>query len=295
MSKNFIVFAALLAFHVSAGMTLMRVHDGAIFQALDVGQGDALLLTTPEQHHILIDGGPDSRVLEELGDVLPFLWKDIDLLVLTHPHEDHVNGLVPILERLKVKAVLLSAPDYENLAYSKLLKEIIRQDIPTYVARADQDFRFGSLTLDVLYPLESVAGETVKNVNNASVVIRVVVDERGVEDGREAETQDGVKTLLLMGDAEQEVEVELLEWKEMYTEANPLQANILKAGHHGSRTSSTWDFLEAVSPEVMVISCGEGNTYGHPHEETLEKAEDLGIRVFRTDVDGRITVFLRDL
>lgn len=272
----------------------MRVHEGAVFHVLDVGQGDALLLTTPEQHHILIDGGPDSRVLEELGDVLPLLWKEIDLMVLTHPHEDHVNGLVQILERLKVKAVLLSAPDYENLAYSKLLEEIVRQGIPTYVARADQDFRLGSMTLDVLYPLESMAGYDVENVNNASVVIRVVVNEtaqkgthaEGMGTGSMADGDPAPKTLLLMGDAEQEVEAELLEW------GNPLQADILKAGHHGSRTSSTWDFLEAVSPETVIISCGEGNGYGHPHEETLEKAEDLGVHVFRTDVDGRVTMFL---
>ena len=147
-----------------------------------------------------------------------------DLLVLTHPHEDHVAGLVPVLDRFEVKAVLLSAPDYENQTYEVFLTRAADLKIPVSFAEAERDFQFGSLTLDVLYPFEAVHGE-MENVNNASVVIRAV---RGEDE------------ILLMGDAEQEVEAELLAaWEAGELE---LEADILKAGHHGSRTSSSLNF-----------------------------------------------------
>ncbi|MEK7689425.1 MAG: MBL fold metallo-hydrolase, partial [Bdellovibrionota bacterium] len=143
-------------------------------------------------------------------------------------------------------------------------------------AEAERNFQFGSVTLDVLYPFETVQGE-IENVNNGSVVIRAV---------------QGENEILLMGDAELEVEAELLAaWAAGEFE---LAADTLKAGHHGSRTSSSLEFLKVVSPELMVISSGEGNDYGHPHEETLEKAEDLGIAVLRTDLEGTVSLIFED-
>lgn len=268
MRRTLFILCVFLGLTGSLILSFFREADGLRLDVLNVGQGDAILLSLNGQR-ILIDGGPDATVLEELGEVLPFWEHELDLVVLTHPHEDHVAGLVPVLQRFQVDAVLLSAPEYPNEAYSAFLAEVQQQSIFIHSADSSEDFTFDGLELDVLYPFESVAGAVFENVNNASVVIRAVYGEHEI---------------LLMGDAEQEVEAELL------AAGVNLNADLLKGGHHGSRTSSTWEFLQAVGAEVMIISSGTGNDYGHPHEETLEKAEDLGIQVRRTDVEGRITL-----
>ncbi len=257
----------------------LALHEARIarefqFHALNVGQGDALLLVTPDQHHVLIDGGPGSSVVEELGEVLPFFFRDVDLMVVTHPHLDHIEGLISVLEHHRVKEILMSAPDYENEAYEVFLDEVVRQGIPVHFAQADKDFKLGDLNLDVLYPFEPVTGRHFENVNNVSVVIDATY---------------GGHSFLLMGDAEQEVEAQLLEAGVVPT------THVLKAGHHGSRSSSIQAFLEAASPSFMVISCGKANQFGHPHLETLQKAAVLNVEVFRTDLEGRVSLTFQEL
>jgi competence protein ComEC len=180
-----------------------------------------------------------------------------------------MNGLISVLDRFPVKAVLMTMPSYPGIAYDQFLKRLKDYGIPVYSADDGTDFRFGDLTLNVLYPFEPISGVTMKNVNNASPVIRV---------------ESPNNQILLMGDAEQEVESALL------AKGVDLEADILKAGHHGSKTSSTLPFLEAVDPELMLISVGLDNDYGHPSPTTLEKAAALGIEVRRTDLEGRISL-----
>lgn len=270
MERKFLILSVLVALVFGLAWNLLKVHPVLQMHVLNIGQGDAILLTTPEQNHILIDGGPDAKVLEELGMVLPLWDKTLDLVVLTHPHADHVNGLVAVLDRFDVGGILLSGPDYDNDAYAAFLAKALEKKIPIHVARSDEDFTFGDTTLDVLFPFAPVTGETFDNVNNASVVIRVT---------------QGEHEIMLMGDAEMEVEVELL------AADLDLSADVLKAGHHGSRSSSTLEFLEAVGAELMVISAGLVNDYGHPHEETLQKAEDQDIPLLWTGRDGCISVY----
>jgi competence protein ComEC len=239
---------------------LWKISPELQLHVLNIGQGDALLLITPEQHHILIDGGPGNSVLTELSEVLPESFREIDLMILTHPHADHMEGLIPVLDRFEVKAVMMSAPAYNSEVYDAFLEAVKEENCEIYFADDDVDFRFASLELDTIYPFEALTDSYLENINNASPVIRVN------------------DWLLLTGDAELEVEAELLE------AGIDLDVDILKAGHHGSRTSSSWEFLEAVSPTIMLISAGVDNSYGHPHEETLEKAADMGIEVLRTDL-----------
>jgi len=267
------VIMVLVGLNGGLAVHQLRVAHAFQFHALSVGQGDAILLVTPDQHHVLIDGGPGSSVTEELGETLPLLYRDIDLMVLTHPHLDHLEGLISVLDHYSVKALLLSAPHYSSDAYAVFLERVTELGIPVYFAEADTDFKLGDLKLDVLYPFESVTGESFENVNNVSVVIRADFENH---------------SMMLMGDAEQEVEAELLEHDVVH---GPV--DILKAGHHGSRTSSTEAFLEAVQPKLMVISCGDGNDFGHPHPETLEKAARLQIPILRTDTSGRVSVVFR--
>lgn len=248
-------------------------HGELMIDFLDIGQGDAILITTPSLETILIDGGPDTTVLEELGEVMPFLHRRLDLVVLTHPHADHVTGLIQVLRRYEVGAVLLSGVNYDSSLYTAFLDEVARQHIPFTIAEASDDWRFGEVTLDVLYPFEPLTGTSLENANNASVVIMV---------------EYGDHRLLLSGDAEQAVETELLASKV------DVDADIFKAGHHGSRTSSTEPFLDAVTPEIAIIQCGTENEYGHPHVETLTHLQERGIEFYRNDLHGRIRVVCGD-
>ena len=266
MKKSLLIVAFLLTLNIGLLSSIWRVSGEFELHMLNIGQGDAILLVTPDEHHILVDGGPGRSVLMELAATVPYLFNEIDLLVLTHPHLDHMEGLVEVLKRFEVKAVLMGFPDYESEVNMAFLQEL---DVPIYVAEAGRDFVFGEVFLDVLYPFEPISGE-MENVNNASPVIMV---------------HFGDERILLTGDAEHEVEEKLL------AAGVDLRADILKAGHHGSRTSSTLEVLEAVGPEIMLISAGEDNSYGHPHEETLQKAAELGIEVRRTDLEGRISLY----
>lgn len=265
MSRTAVIFGLIFAIDFGLMNSLTKVYPHLQIHVLDVGQGDAILITTPEQNHILIDGGPDNKVLSELPKVMPYLFSRIDLLVLTHPHLDHVAGLVEIVDRYDVGAVLLNPVAYGSGAYEIFLDKIAGRKI--YSANASKDFRLGNTYIDVLYPFDP--GLPDANPNNASVAIMI--------------SQGGHK-ILLTGDAEKEEEAKLLGYD--------LRADIFKAGHHGSRTSST--VLDQIMPKLMLISCGVQNKYGHPHEETLEKASDLGIEVLRTDLDGNISIIFDD-
>lgn len=264
------LLSVALALALALGDAGLKLPSSFELHMLDIGQGDGILLRTESGENILIDGGPGTTVLEELGEVLSPFDRRLDLLILTHPHEDHVAGLVPVLQRFEVGELMLSAPDYKNQAYKTLMQEIGRLEIPYSFADDDRDFAFGDLQLDVLFPFEPATGDSMDNVNNASPVIRATWKD---------------VSILLTGDAEREVEAQLL------AAGIDLEADILKAGHHGSRTSSTLEFLKEVDAELMLISCGWGNDYGHPHAETLEKATDLDMEVRRTDLEGKVSLF----
>jgi competence protein ComEC len=324
ISKTLIfVLGLVLAFDVAAGMSLAGWPDGFEVHFLDVGQGDAVLLRSPEGHNVLVDGGPGNAVLLELAGEIPYLFPEIDLLVLTHPHADHVEGLVPVLERFEVGAVLMSAPEYESRVYNEFLQLVANggggsggrgpngrgRDLQVYFAEEGVDFELGGMRLDVLYPFEPVTGEKMGNVNNASPVILVEFTGcdsppavnlssfwrfgKSLEAGSKCDGELG--RVLLTGDAELEVEEAVLEAAAsgrygLNLEGDFLDVDVLKAGHHGSRTASSWEFLSEAAAELMVISVGEGNSFEHPHEEILERAAELGMEVRRTDLEGRVSI-----
>ncbi len=267
MKKMIFIASILLAFDLAVIGSLVKLPDGMTVHMLDVGQGDAVLIQTPEMHNILIDGGPGNEVLMELAGTVPYLFGELDLVIFTHPHADHVEGLVPVLERFDVGAVILSMPEYGSRAYEAFLEQL--EGMRVFVADDETDFQLGSVSLDVLYPFEP-ASEEMENVNNASPVIV-------------AEWADW--RILLTGDAEVEVEEAVLE-------AGVLrEVDVLKAGHHGSRTASSEEWLEAAAADWMLISCGEDNSFEHPHAEVLERAAAAEMDVLRTDLNGRISVY----
>ncbi len=273
--KKYLIIALALSY---AGLFWLwnELPDGKIHLAfLDVGQGDATLMTTAYGHNILIDGGPMSNVLTELKGRIPFFMKEIDLMVLTHPHSDHLDGLIGVLKRYEVKNVLITGVEYNNSYYKEFLKDIsARADTNVYFAQADKDFVIGGLYFDTIYPISSLVGQSLKNVNNSSIGFLVsFVGNDGIE-----------RKILLNGDNEAEVEKEILA-----EYGNKVESiDVFKASHHGSKTANNIDFLRKFRPVIVVIPCGEGNKFGHPHAESIYNFQQIGSEILRTDLSGTL-------
>lgn len=238
---------------------------------LDIGQGDAILIRTPQYHNILIDGGPPgSQLIQKMGKILPPLERTIDLMILTHPHLDHIGGLMEVLERYKVKNVLLTGVQHKSSYYENFLSQMKNAKI--HIADEKKDFILGEIFLDTIYPFTSIANDAFQNINNSSIVIKMTFKKTNV---------------LFTGDAEQEVEEKIL------AKNTHIQAEIMKAAHHGSRTSNTSSYLDAIQPVMAIIQVGKGNKYDHPHQETLEKFSQRKIKIWRNDLHGTVSIFLK--
>jgi len=248
----------------------IAVHRGCSFTAFDIGQGDSLFIRTSDGQDILIDGGPDDTVVQKLSQALPPGDRDLELVVLTHPHADHVNGLVAVTQRFTVRQALLTDVKFHQGAYAAWLDELTKQHVPEYVAVAGQRYHIGTATLDVLWPARNLSHDTIEHdnaangggVNDSSIVMKLTCD------GGQA---------MLMGDASSDIEERILE------SGADVHAELLKVGHHGSRFSSSVKFLAAVKPIFAVISDGQGNRYGHPHPTALLHLERVGATILRTD------------
>ncbi len=260
-----------------------RLPDGRLHvNVLDVGQGDAILITTPGYQRILVDGGPDLSVLERLGEKLSFFDRRIDLLVLSHTDSDHLRAFPEVLKRYDVQRVLLTGVARETSTYQAFLEALDNIDVPVVLADADHDLDLGGgLLLDVLWPSRRLYGENVKDPNDASIVAKLTY--RSTTGGTR---RSGDREVLLTGDISAKVETELL--KQGYD----LHSDILKIPHHGSRTSSSTGFLLAVDPELAVVSVGQDNTYGHPHPSVVARYASLGIPLRSTAEEGSIELTL---
>ncbi|QQR83563.1 MBL fold metallo-hydrolase [Candidatus Peregrinibacteria bacterium] len=241
---------------------------------LDVGQGDAILIQTPEQRAILIDTGPTGQVVTQLGNTLPFFKKKIDLFILTHPDLDHYGGLMDVIDHYQIERVALTGIAGGSAFYRETIQQLNARGVEWWFLSADQDLEISQgVVLDVLYPLphQPLVGQAVKNKNDTSIAVRLL-----------KQTPEAWQPLMtLTGDAEADQERELLR------SGQALSAPILKAGHHGSRTSSTPEFVAAVQPKTVVISAGRDNSFGHPHPEVMDRFSGLEIR--QTMNEGNIT------
>ncbi len=267
------VIVAFVVMYVGLFVMIFQMPDDKFhIYFLDIGQGDSVFIKTPENHQILIDGGAYSKVIEELGEVMPYFDKSIDFVMLTHPDNDHLGGLVEVLKRYKVENVVLTGVQDSSSTYIEFLKVIDEKEINIYFATADMNFYFGEVFVDVLFPTELLVGKKSQAMNNTSLVTKIIY---------------GKDSILLTGDLESEME------KRLVSSGVNLTADILKAGHHGSKTSSTMEFLNAVSPDVVVVQCGKNNSYGHPAPTILRNFYRANVKkIYRTDEDGRIEFIL---
>ncbi len=240
-----------------------------VVKMLDIGQGDALLIRSPEQTILVDSGDVDKR--EELVKLLRAeKVSEIDKLITTHPHADHLGGAYALLKNFTVKEALDNGQPTTNKTYQTYLKLLKEKKVAYKTLRAGDKVDFGGgASLEVFNPTD---GDVKKggDLNNNSIVGKLTY---------------GKFSMLLTGDCEANREKVLME---KYGQS--LQADVLKAPHHGSKTSSNRNFLKLVAPKDVLISCGAGNDYGHPHKETLNKYKDLKLNIYRTDKDGTITV-----
>lgn len=262
---NNIVLVIFLCLGVFLNYDTLEYRPRVIF--LDVGQGDAIFLTDSSGTKILIDGGGGDYVVYSIANYLHPRDRIIDIIILTHPHEDHLSGLIDILERYEVNEILYYPACYN----SSLYRYFLNLDENLKIIESNFVFEGEAFFLKSLYPKEKVENDCIEfsNVNNASIVTKLESD---------------FGNILLMGDAEHEVE----DWLMKNYKKKDLKSNVLKAGHHCSRTASSEKFLNYVMPSYAICCVGEENKFGHPHEEVLENFKNLGIEFDLTYQTGDI-------
>ena len=248
----------------SSASTVVIAPSGSLqVHFIDVGQGDSTLIIGPDGKVVLIDGGEAGSgalaYLEDKG------IKRVDLMIATHPHADHIGGLVDVLQSLQVDEVITNGEMHTTRTYERFLDAIAGAKAVYAEAKRGDKVAVGSLSFDVLSP----AGPGGDDLNQGSLVLRLPY---------------GNVAFLFTGDAGQEAEAG------MSGAGETLQAQILKVGHHGSHSASSPSFLSVVEPQVAIYSSGVGNSYDHPHQETLAALADVGAQVYGTDQNGTVVV-----
>ncbi|HZS38963.1 MAG TPA: ComEC/Rec2 family competence protein [Polyangia bacterium] len=265
---------ALFAFWFALPLALLLMKERAGAEArlavsfIDVGQGDAALITSPTGKSVLVDGGPPESAAALTEFVRARARQPLDLVLLTHRHVDHLGGLESLIRSVGTRLFLDSSYPHPTPAYRRLVRLLEERHVPVREAIRGRRVDLGDgAILELLGPPEPALAHTRSDVNSNSVVARL--DWRRL-------------SVLFAADAEAPAERWLL------AERTRLRARVLKVAHHGSRYSSTLRFLRAVAPEIAVVSCGAGNDYGHPHPLALRRLAQVGARVYRTDERGDV-------
>jgi len=249
---------------------------------LDVGQGMAIYIRFPDGFDILYDGGPNSKVLEELGDVMPAWDRQIDLIISSHNHADHITGLIDVLENFEVNEIWISGAIHTTKTYEKFLNAMDESDAKISICNVRAYCHTPNVengNIEILYPFEDLTGTRPNNQNNASLVARI---------------EYGETSILLPGEIEKDVERNFVEYycsDDVRAYCNtPLQSDILQSPHQGSKSSSSEIFIDVVDPELILIAVGADNKFGHPHKEVLDRYEVRDIDFFRTDKCDRLEI-----
>ncbi len=259
-----LVVAALswIAVFASAKSNELKVYF------FDVGQGDAIFIETPAGRQILIDGGPNNKVLENLNSVMPFWDRSIDIVIATHGELDHIGGLGAVLEYYDVATIIWNGIESETKTFKKWKEAVDSENAEVLVGEYGMRFTLsGSAFFEILSPVNMPGPQKLERQNDFSLVIRLVY---------------GDDSFLFTGDIERQAEYKIIE------QNLRIESDVLKVAHHGSKTSSSELFLEKVNPKIAVISSGINNTYGHPHEAILQMMEKYGIKIRRTDTEGNV-------
>ena len=283
MKKEFKILVGLLMVALIVWFLVLNQRPGRILETdfLNVGQGDAVLIKTPKGQTVLIDGGPDNKVLEKLGKYLQPLQKRIDIVILTHPHADHVSGLIEVLRRYSVGLVILNGVYLKTDNYDQFLKAIEDNKVKVLIAETGEAIHFDkNLEFDIISPDKNLSslvfnknsesfGTVGNDVNETSIVGKLIYNNFSI---------------MFMGDATSKIENQLLAY------GDSLKSGILKVGHHGSKYSSFTNFLKTVAPKAGIIEVGAKNFYGLPSQAALSRLGMVDANIFRTDQNGDIRV-----
>lgn len=234
---------------------------------LNVGQGDSQLILLPGDIQILIDAGPSNKISAKLAQYMPFYDKDIELAILTHPHTDHLTGFVSVFKNYNVKNFIFSGANYESQLYADFLETLKKEGSNVYLAKIGDTISYGETPiLKILNPPKILLGQSFKNIHETAVV---------------NELNLGQKKFLLMADADDDLDHKLVT-------ANLIEdIDVLKVGHHGSKTATPPELLKVAQPEEAVIQVGK-NSYGHPTQLILDRLTSAGAKIFRTDQTGDV-------
>lgn len=227
-----------------------------------------VLIEGPTGVQLLVDGGSDKSVLRGLGETLPFYDRKIDAVLATHPDSDHIGGLPDVFERYEVGVFIESGVLHETIATKKLEEAVQKENSKKVTAKKGMRFLLGGgAYVDVLFPDKDVSNF---ESNTGSVIVRVVYGE--IE-------------FMLTGDSPISIE------RYLVVQKINLESDVLKAGHHGSKTSTLKQFLDTVSPDYVVVSAGKNNRYGHPHEIVVDRVKNYGAKILSTAEVGTITFY----
>ena len=269
----YILILIILAIAIYIWLVVLSNKDSKMLKVafLDVGQGDAIYIETPNKKQVLIDGGKDSKLIYSLSKVMPFADRSLDLVIITHRDMDHIGGLPMLLEGYRVDRVIDNGAKGETEVSNLIDEKIQNRSIEKVIARDGMRITLDqkrNIYLDIIYPNKEIEG---MDLNDGSVVAKLIY---------------GQNSFLFTGDAGVYAE-NLIMWEE--TEGD-LDIDVLKLGHHGARSSSSLLWLEKTSPELAIISAGKNNSYGHPHKEILERLESLKIPFLSTVDTGTILI-----
>jgi competence protein ComEC len=270
IKKYFLLFCTifLLAIVVFLFYTdWQNSHRKMTFAMLDIGQGDALFVESPSGTQMLVDGGPIHSILAPLSKVMPLYDKKIDVLMITNPDADHIGGFIDILKNYEVSYIIEPGTFNKSKTYATIEQLVKEKNVKKIIATKGMILDLGSGVKDtILFPDRDVSKWS---TNDGSIVSKLTY---------------GNYSIMLTGDATKMTEAIVLS----ENSAQFLKSDILKIGHHGSHTSTSRAFVQAVSPMYALISDAKGNSYGHPHQETLDTLNSFGIKILRTDLLGTI-------
>ena len=271
--KNFLlgIFGFLFCLNILAWIAVFEASRPSFLQVIffDIGQGDAIFIVSPQGHQILIDGGPGSKILEKLAKEMPFYDRSLDLVILTHPEKDHMEGLIEVLKKYEVDYILWTGIVRDTLEFKEWQESLGKEKTQIKIAKAGQKIIASKVVFDILHPFEKLEGRKFKDSNNTSIV---------------AKLSFGENSFLFTGDIYSSREKKLVE------RGDDLNSDVLKVSHHGSKSSSCEQFIEKVSPDIAVLQLGRKNPYGHPHREVLERLEKYEIEILRIDELGDIKI-----
>ena len=271
--RRMMVIATLLGVAVISWLPFLQTKNTncecLTISFLDVGQGDSILIETPDGFEMLVDGGPNAAVLRQLSKERSFFDREIDVVVTTHPDLDHIGGLVDVLKRYKVQTILRTENENDKSAAEAFAAAAQKESAEEILADAGQVLQLGaSTTIQIFSP---TGDERQWESNASSIVLRVVY---------------GNTSFMLTGDAPQEIEDYLVK-----TYGTQLDSDVLKLGHHGSKTSTSEAWLDTVTPRYTVVSAGLDNKYGHPHQDVMQRVFARNIQTSHTGTDGTVTFY----